>query len=68
MRFAVSLLTGFLTLAYVITGMIGLVNLVVFWNWTGFWQWTLISLGLAVVRFVFMAITGGIFARQEKNI
>lgn len=61
------LIRGVLTLAYVATGVLGVVHLVFLWNWSGFWQWTLLSLGLAVVRFVVIGGLGTLLMRSSTR-
>lgn len=63
----VDFLTGLLTLAYVLTGIFGVVDLVFFWNFAGFLSWTLVSIGLAVVRFLFIGVTGMVLSRSRSR-
>lgn len=60
----VGLMVGLLTLGTVVAGVLGLVDLVVFRNWSGFWQWTFVSIGLAVVRYLVIVGFGRVLAKM----
>ena len=62
-----NLVGGLLTLAYWLTGLLGVIQLIVLQSWTGFWQWTLVSLGLALVRFVVVGVFGLLLARSPTS-